>query len=404
MDANELLSPKWRDDPYPLYAALREAGPVHYFSSLDAWVLTRHGDIAAALRDGRLSNRRGTAAFFNVAPNLQEATAPFRASLKLWALFRDPPDHTRLRGLLAKAFAPALVETMRGRIERIIDELLEEPQRRGSFEVVSELAYPLPAIVIAETIGAPRADRDLWKRWADDLVTLLAPGIKNPQMMERVLKSWHEMDAYLADLIKERRKAPGHDLLDALLSAEEAGSLLSEEEVRATLALLLFAGHETTMNLISLGVLALLRNPCALEALRDDPSLIPGAIEEMLRYDAPVQLSVRLCGEDLSLCGQPMKKGDRLMLLLASGNRDPQQFREPDRFDVRRRDGRNLAFGQGIHFCLGAGLARLEAQLCFKALLSRFPSLRLSPEADSAPVRFGENLAFRCPTRLSVVA
>jgi cytochrome P450 len=400
MRADEIVLPSWRPDPYPLYEALRAEGPVHFSERLDAWVLTRHADIAAALRDPRLSSKRGVSAFSSVPPALQTEMAPFKGSLKLWTLFRDPPDHTRVRALVSKAFAPRLVDAMRPKIEGIVEELLAAPLARGDLEVVSELARPLPAIVIAEMVGVPREARDQFTGWSDDLATLLVPGVKTTEMTEQALKSWQEMDRYLADLAAQRRSDPRDDLLTALLSAEEQGSLLSEDEVRATVGLLLFAGHETTTNLISLGVLTLLRHPDALAALRADPDLIPTAVEEMLRYESPVQLITRLVNEDLTIGGQTMRKGQGIILLLASANRDPEQFQQPDRFVINRRENRHLSLGLGIHFCLGSALARAEAQITFRLLLERCPGLRLTEE----PADWRDSLAFRCPQRLSVVA
>lgn len=400
MNPDELILPAWRNDPYPLYEALRAAGSVHFSSRLDAWVLTRYADLVSALRDPRLSSRRGTLGFLNVPQEHQDQLLPFKNSLRMWALFRDPPDHSRLRGLMAKAFSPSLVDAMRPKIQRIVEELLEAPFKNGGFEVVKDLAFPLPAIVIAEMIGVPREDRELVKVWSDDLATLLAPGIKTLEIVVQALKSWQEMDEYLAQMIKQRRTAPRDDLLSALLGAEEKGALLSEEEVRATVAMLLFAGHETTTSLISLGLLTLFRHPEAMASLRGNPALIPGAIEEMLRYEAPIQLMSRILDEDATLCGQKMGKGQRVILLLASGNRDPAQFPEPDRFLIARKENRHLSFGLGIHFCLGAALARAEAQITFRVLLERSTGLRLIEE----PSAWRDNLAFRCPQRLSVVA
>lgn len=398
MNPDDLLLPQWRSDPYPFYAALRAAGPVHWMKRLNAWVFTRYADVAAALRDSRMSSQRATAAFAGMPEILQEAAVPFKQSLNQWMLFRDPPDHTRIRGLCTKAFVPGLIETLRPKIQGIAAELLEGPTARGSLEVVSELAYPLPAIVIAEMIGVPPADRDKFKRFSDDLATLLAPGVKTPALIEQSLASWQDMEAYLIAMSAARRAAPRPDFLSALLGTEEQGNLLAEQEVRATVGLLLFGGHETTTNLITNGILLLLRHPEALTALRRDPALLPAAVEEMLRYEPPVQIITRILTEDVAMAGQTLRKGQRVLLSVASANRDPLQFPEPDRFLITRRDHRHLSLGLGLHFCLGASLARAEAQGTLALLLERWPNLHLRETA----ITWRDNLTLRCPQRLYI--
>ncbi len=405
MKADELLLPKWRADPYPLYAELRAAGPIHFVERMDSWVLTRYSDVSAGLRDLRLSSRRGSGAFSDVPKAREAEVAPFKQSLRHWVLFRDPPDHTQVRTLLNKGFLPAIIDSLRPKIQGLVEELLKTPTEKRELEVVGELAYPLPAIVIAEMIGVPREDRDRFKHWSDDLAMGLAPGLKEPHAFEAALKSWQQMDKYLSELVAARRreKQQGkarHDVLSALLFAEEKGALLSEEEVRATLGLLLFAGHETTTNLITNGMLLLLRHPEALSALRKDPALMPAAIEEMLRYESPVQMLSRFSTEELTLAGQRVGKGQMVMLLMASANRDPAQFPEPDRFDITRRENRHLSFGMGVHFCLGAALARIEAQAAFRYILDHWPSIRLAEE----PPAWQNNLVFRSLPRLRIAA
>lgn len=405
MRADELVLPQWRADPYPFYAKLRAAGPIHWAERLNAWMLTRYVDVAAALRDPRLSSRRSTTAFSDIPEALQAEVARFQQSLKQWALFRDPPSHTQVRALLNKGFVPGLIDRLRPHIQSVVHELLQAPTERRALEVVGELAYPLPAIVIAEMIGVPRQDRDKFKRWSDDLASLLTPGLKGPKLLEDGLKSWQEMEQYLVDLLAARRRDAAtatarKDLLSSLTAAGEDASLLSEEEVRATVGMLLFAGHETTTNLITNGVLLLLRHPEALAALRRDPALLAPMIEEMLRYESPVQLITRIPDEDVVLAGQPVSKGQRVLLVLASANRDPAQFPEPDKFIIGRRENRHLSFGLGIHFCVGAALARVEAQLAFGQLLERWPTLRLADET----IAWRDSLAFRCPQRLHITA
>lgn len=405
MQADELVLPQWRADPYPFYAKLRAAGPIHWAERLNAWMLTRYVDVAAALRDPRLSSQRSNTVFGEVPETLQAEVARFQQSLKKWALFRDPPSHTQVRALLNKGFVPGLIDRLRPHIQSVVHELLQTPTERRQLEVVGELAYPLPAIVIAEMVGVPRQDRDKFKRWSDDLASLLAPGLKVPKLLEDGLRSWQEMEQYLIDLLAARRQDAAaatarKDLLSSLTSAGEDASLLSEQEVRATVGMLLFAGHETTTNLITNGVLLLLRHPEALAALRQDPALLAPMTEEMLRYESPVQLITRIPDEDVVLAGQPVSKGQRVLLLLACANRDPAQFSEPDKFLISRRENRHLSFGLGIHFCVGAALARVEAQLAFGQLLERWPTMRLADET----IAWRDSLGFRCPQRLHITA
>lgn len=405
MKVDDLLLPEWRTNPYPFFAELRAAGAIHWGERLDAWVLTRYADVAAALREPRLSSQRGPLAFANVPKDMEAEVAPFKQSLKKWALFRDPPEHTAVRALLNKAFVPGLIDRMRPKIQELIKELLEASTKRRTMEVVCDLAHPLPAIVIAEMIGVPSQDRDKIKRWSDDLASLVAPSLMELQHLKDGLKSWQEMEQYIGEMLVARRgekdgPSSRMDLLSSLLAAEEKGILLSDQEVRATVGMLLFGGHETTTNLITNGVLLLLRHPEALESLRHEPALMTTAVEEMLRYESPVQMLVRIAMQDLVLCDQEVRKGQRVLLLLASANRDPAQFPDADRFLINRRENRHLAFGLGIHFCLGAALARAEAQLAFKLLLEHWPSLRLADK----PIVWRNNLAFRCPQRLHITA
>lgn len=406
MNADDLLLPETRTNPYPFYSALRAAGPIHWAAQLDAWVLTRYADVTAVLRNPQFSSRRVTATFTDAQPELQKRTLALRQSMEAWALFSDPPNHTRVRALLSKAFAPALMEAMRGKIQSLVEELLAVAAPRRGLEIVADIASPLPAIVIAEMVGVAREDRDKFKRFSDALATLVGPAKKTAPMIEEAMAQWQEMEDYLIQLIGRRRSAGSarpDDLLGALLAANEAGSWFTESEVRATIEMLLFAGHETTTNLIANGMLILLRHPQICATLRQEPGLIPAAIEEMLRLEPPVQMVRRVIEQDMVLAGTRVQKGQRVLLLLASANRDPAQFSEPDRFVVDRRESRALSFGFGIHFCSGAALARLEAQAAFAALLGRFPNLRLAAPELEVPILWRDHPTFRCPQQLQVL-
>jgi hypothetical protein len=298
-------------------------------------------------------------------------------------VFNDPPAHTRRRGLLNKAFTPRAVMALRPMIERIVAYLVSRVSARGEMDLISAFAYPLPASVIAGMIGVPIEDLDRFKTWSDEIAAFVGSALATPDKRERGERGVREMSSYFRGIISEHRKRPREDILSALLAAEEAGSGFSEDELVASCILLLFAGHETTTNLIGNGMLALLRHPEALTALRSDSSLAPSAVEEMLRYDGPTQAMTRIALEDARLddASPVIRTGDRVFALLNAANRDPRVFAEPDRFDVARGDSRHLSFGFGTHFCLGAPLARLEGQIAVKALVERLPELALAIDA-----------------------
>jgi cytochrome P450 len=386
-----------RADPHPYYRRLRERDPVHRSRLADGWVLSRYEDVLGVLRDPTWSsderhwNRYGRYRARGARAGIPDPYEEKRSSM----LRIDPPDHTRLRSLVSKAFTPRAVEAMRPRIALLVDELLAkvEPQRR--MELVGDLAAPLPVIVIAEMLGVPAAEHEKFRHLSDEAVRLLGDGAMAEK--KRGVAGMHALSDYFAGIVEARRARPQADLISALVAAEEAGDRLSMAEMLATLVLLLVAGNETTTKLIGNAVLSLLRNPNELERLRADPGLMTNAVEEFLRFDGPVQLTSRMALEDRPLCGGRMaKKGQQIVLLLAAANRDPAAFEEPDRLDVGRRDVRHLAFGQGIHFCLGAQLARLEATVALDAVVTRLPGLRLA----DANVRWSSNTVLRGPEEL----
>jgi cytochrome P450 len=293
-------------------------------------------------------------------------------------LMVDPPDHTRLRNLVTRAFTPRRIERLRGRIQTMTDDLLDAAEARGDFDFIRDLAYPLPVMVIAELLGAPTGDRERFKRWSDDIAVILDP-ITTDVPMTQVDASYGEAAAYLRRLFAARREEPRDDLISALVAAEADGDRLSEIELVAICMLLLGAGHETTTNLLGNGVLALLRHPEQRERLQAEPGLVEDAVEELLRYDSPVQITDRVATEDLELHGHRIRSGQVVGLILGAANRDPDQFSDPDCLDLGRTDNRHLAFGHGIHFCLGAALARLEAQIVLRTFLDRFPRFTGDP-------------------------
>ena len=392
------FTPEAQANPYPLYRQLREQDPVHRSELMDGWVLTRYDDVVAVLKDARFSadRRKARNRFAQQAVAMQEQAGPLARANTM--LSSDPPDHTRLRGLVSKAFTLRVVETMRPHIQEIVDELLDAVQESGRMDIIQDLAYPLPVIVIAEMLGIPPAQRDTFKRWSDDLVATFGGPMVSPETLERGRLSAEEMGEYFHGVIEERRREPKDDLLSGLIAAEERGEALSEEELIATCMLLLAAGNETTTNLIGNGMLALCRNPEQLEKLRADPSLTESAIEEFLRYDGPVQGTGRVATEEIEIGGQMMEEGQLAFCMLGAADRDPAQFADPEELDITRQDNRHIAFGFGIHFCLGAPLARMEAQIAFPTLLRRMPNLRL----DTEEPEWGGNFILRGLKRLPV--
>jgi cytochrome P450 len=397
-----LLTPSFAADPYPAYARLRVEAPVHFSESANAWLYTRHDDVSAAFRDARLSANRATGFAQKIPPAAREALAPLLGSLAGWILLMDPPAHTRLRALVNKAFVPRLVERMRPSVEAIVAGLLDAMEARGdSADLVRDLAAALPVFVIADILGLPREDQALLRRGADAIGAFLGARRMSMEIAAAASASVHELEEYFRVHLDDHRAHPRDDLLGSLLAADEKGSFLDERELLATCIMVLFGGHETTTNLIGNGVLALVANPAELDALRRSPELFPGAVEELLRYDSPVQRMGRVAVEPIDLAGARIEKGDRVYLMIGAANRDPRAFPDPDRLDVRRSEVKHLSFGLGAHFCVGASLARLEAEVVWSALFRRFPALAVVPTPlhwiDNFTVRGVESL----PVKLS---
>jgi cytochrome P450 len=369
--------PEFREDPYPHYHAIREQDPIHW-TFLSVWLVTRYADVVAILRDPRFSadprNWNGYARRYLRGDGEPGPLAKFHTK---WLLGIDPPDHTRLRGLATRAFTPQAVERMRVRIQHLVDELFDRVEPTGAMDVIADLAYPLPLLVIADLLGVPREHCDRLKTWSFELNPSFDP-LMPLDVFERVNQVVREMTEYFGDLIRRRREDPRDDLLSGLIAARDHDDRLSEEELLATCVLLFWAGHETTVNLLGNGILSLLRHPQALERLREDPSLVMPAVEEMLRFESPVQLTYRMALQDVEIHRRTIRQGQQVILALGAANRDPAQFPDPDRFDIERRDNHHVAFSYGIHFCLGAALARVQAHVAIRALVSRLDALTLA--------------------------
>ncbi|HYX44823.1 MAG TPA: cytochrome P450 [Acidimicrobiales bacterium] len=393
VDADTLLvelvaTPEGRADPYSRYAALRAHAPVHH-SAIGFWVLTRYDDCQQLLRDPRVGKDFSNAAdALGLGEEQRAEQAAFRNDHSNM-LFADPPDHTRLRGLATRAFTPRTVEALRPSIVTLVDELLDG-FGDGEVDVMDTLAFPLPVTVIGEMLGVPAEDRPRFRPLVRASTAVLELAI-TPEALAEATAASNTMEEYFRDLVAERRARPRDDLLTQLIEAEDKGDQLSEYELISTAILLFAAGFETTTHLIGNGVLALLRNPEQLDRLRHDRGLLRSAVEELLRYDSPVQITARTAYEEIEIGGYSVEPGSAVLALLGAANRDPQRFRDPDRLDVGRSEGGPLSFGSGIHYCLGAALARLEFAIVLDRLLDRFPTWELV----GGPPRHRDSLTLR---------
>lgn len=389
-----LFSPTFKKNPYPLFAMLRANQPVAHVNlagNRPAWLISRYDEAETVLKDQRfVKDARNAltmeemAQFFVNRNNRPDAPRPMIFHRQM--LNTDPPDHARLRTLVNIPFTPRMVEQWRGRIQAITDELLDAAQAKGEMELIGDFAFPLPITVITEMLGVPTSDRMKFRSWSNALID--ASG--NPEAFGNIRAGMQEFGEYLVKLINEKRTQTGDDLLNKLIQAESEGDKLSEEELVSMVFLLLVAGHETTVNLIGNGILALLQHPDQMELLKQDPALITSAVEEFLRYQGPLLTATqRWAREDVELAGQQIKRGDYVVVLLASANRDGEEFAQADELDITRKDNHHLAFGKGIHFCLGAPLARLEGQIAISTLLHRMPALRLNIDPDDLTWRSG---------------
>jgi cytochrome P450 len=398
---NPFQSPELRANPYPVYAKLRAANPVFHvplpFEGPGIVILTRQADVESVLRDTRVTVDRLQADVAQRFRAFLPAQFLGEGGLLRSMLLLDGDDHTRVRGLVNKAFTPRRVGALAGRIRGIVDTLLDDALPSGRMDLMHDLADPLPAIVIAELLGVPAGDHRQFKEWASQLVNAL--GANGPLSRGPEFDSAFEaLTGYMAEVIEKRRSAPGDDLISGMIAAQQDRDALSDSELLANSLLLLLAGHETTTNLIGNGVVALLRNREQWQRLCADPSLLPNGIEELLRYDSPVQATVRVPTEDIPLGEDVLPRQALVVCLIGAANRDPAAYPHPDRLDVTRERVQHLSFGFGEHFCLGAGLARLEARIAFGALLERAPGLAL----ESDEVEYRPNPLLRGPRTLPV--
>jgi pimeloyl-[acyl-carrier protein] synthase len=372
----DLSNASFRANPYPFYKRVRETDPLHW-NAPGAWLVTRYADAVTLLRHPAIGHTDGRTKEYTEYLIQQGRLSPVELLLSHWILSKNPPDHTRLRNLVSRAFTPAVVEGLRPRIQQIVDDLLNQTQER--FDLIADFAYPLPVMVIAEMLGVPLDDRTRFKDWSQDLFGAFDI-VSSAEAQKRGSDAIQKFIDYFRELIIERRKNLQSDLLSALIAVHDEGDKLNEYELIANCILLFIAGHETTMNLIGNGMLALLHHPGEFKKLHDNPDLIISAVEELLRYESPVQFYGRAVREDLDFEGKQLRKGQTIFILPGALNRDPEQFADPDTLNIERQDNRHLAFGYGIHFCLGAPLARVEGQIAINALVQRMPQLKLQSD------------------------
>ena len=393
-----LLDPEVLANPYPLYRRLREEDPVHWDPYLHAWVVTRYEDVVDVLLH---FNAARTPAPDRLAALGMEALSPIAAVMVRQMLFLDPPEHGRVRRLASVAFTPRRIAHLREHIRQIAEGLVDELAGRGGFDVMAALAGPLPAIVTAEMLGVPTADHEMLKDWSQDFAEMLGNFQHTPGRAEKTLQSVEEMVEYFSAALIREAGAPTEGLINALATAEVDGDRLTEEEIVANVIVTMVGGQETTTNLIGNGLLALLRQPDQLERLRSDAALMPSAVEELLRYESPSQHTARLAPAGAVLGGKEIPEGAAVIAVMGAANRDPERFSDPDRLELGREDNRHVAFGWAAHFCFGAPLARMEGQIAFETLLTRFSELSLAPDED---IRWRPNLGLRGLTELHVLA
>ncbi|MCC5600914.1 cytochrome P450 [Nostoc favosum] len=377
-----LFDPKVHINPYPAYHHLRSESPVHQNFVGGGWLVTRYADVKAILRSGYVRSQDKPKSIQERNKYLQDKGKNLNAlahTASQLLFYMDPPDHTRLRSLVVKVFSPVVVERMRPRIQEIVDELLDKVRHKGSMDIIADFAIPLPVTVISRLLGIPQEDQDQLNQWSNVFARILDSlvSLEEFEAMNEVTEAFQE---YLRALIAKREKQPQADLISALITAREQTDKLSQEELLATCIMLFTTGEESTVNTIGNGMLALLNHPDQIEQLKREPTMIQSAVEEILRYDSPVQITTRIATVNFEIGNQTIQAGEKVVLCLGAANRDPEQFPDPDRLNINRDPNPHVAFGDGIHYCLGAGLARIQAQIAVNTLIQQFPDLKLASD------------------------
>ena len=388
-------------DPYPTYARMHEEGPLHYVDvgKWAVWSVFSHAECASIAKDTRLSAKRAKQMLLPLPLSRQAEFSELARMLGLWLIFMDPPEHTRLRKLLNKGFSAAAVEGLRPQVEAIVDQMLKPLQPGSEIDLMREFANPMPVRIILEMLGIPQELRDTFVEWSRAIAVFRGNPNRTVEEARAAQDALIELTEFFRKTVAERRRNKGNDLISLLIDIEEEGEVLTEEELYAQCIALLFAGHETTRNLIGNGMYTLLQYPQETAELRERPEIIRSAVEELLRYESPVQYTARVLKEDIEICGQPIRKGWTVLCMLGAANRDPKQFKEPNQLDLKRLNNQHLAFSAGLHFCIGAQLARLEGQIALLNLAQRFPQMKLTGPRPEWASTFG----FRGLKSLSVI-
>jgi cytochrome P450 len=387
-----LFSDEILQDPYPTYARLHEEGPLHYVdvgSKWAVWSVFSHAECSSIAKDPRLSAKRAKQMLLPLPLSRQSEFSELARMLSLWLIFMDPPEHTRLRKLLNKGFSAAAVEGLRPQAEAIVDQMLKPLQHGSEVELMSEFANPMPVRIISELLGVPQALHGTFVNASRAIAVFRGNPNRTVEEARAAQDALVELTEFFRKTVAERRRNKGSDLISLLIDIEEEGEVLTEEELYAQCIALLFAGHETTRNLIGNGMYTLLQHPQETAELRERPEMIRSAVEELLRYESPVQFTARVLKEDVEVCGQQIRKGWTVLCMLGAANRDPKQFKEPNQLDLKRLNNQHLAFSAGLHFCIGAQLARLEGQIALLNLVQRFPEMKLTGPRPEWASTFG---------------
>ena len=391
-------APEVRRNPFPVYSQLQDDDPVHWSESLRSWVLTRYDDVRQVAMSDVMSPDRLRPFYAQLKGERREILAEVMRYLSLWMVFRDPPAHTRVRRLVGTAFTPRSIEALADPVGRVVDQLLDALPRNQSVDWAQQVAMPLPAYVILDLLGIPHQSYTDLKAWSDELRAFVGSSRADPDRYNRARHGATQLAGFFREVIAARRAAPGEDFVSRMITARDEQGSLSEDELVATCMLVLFAGHETTTHLLSNSANALLDHPDQLQRLRDNPALLNPAVEEFLRYDGPSNAITRVVSADHEIGGKLLRSGDRVFAMVNAANRDPRRFDNPQGLDIARQPNRHLTFGFGLHFCLGAPLARLEAQLCFAGLIRRFDKI----ERAAGETEWIDSLAMRGLSRLPV--
>lgn len=387
-----LFSEEILQDPYPAYARMHEEGPLHYVEVGDKWAvwsIFSYAECSSMAKDPRLSAKRAKQMLLSLPLSKQAEFTELARMMGQWLIFMDPPEHTRLRKLLNKGFSPAALESLRPQVEAIVDQMLKPLQHGAEIDLLSKFANPMPVRIILEMLGIPQELREVFVDWSRAIAVFRGNPNRTVEESRAAQNALIQLTEFFRKTVVERRRTKGNDLISLLIDIEEEGEVLTEEELYAQCIALLFAGHETTRNLIGNGVYTLLRHPEETAELRDNPEMIRSAVEELLRYESPVQFTARVLKEDIEICGQPIKKGWTVLCMLGAANRDPRQFKEPNQLNLKRLNNQHLAFSAGIHACIGAQLARLEGQVAIRNLVQRFPGMKLAGPRPEWASTFG---------------